>query len=209
MASAIEHRGPDDEGIWLDRESGIGLGHRRLSIVDLSPSGHQPMLSPDGRYVLNYNGEIYNHRALRAEVEAAGAAPVGGWRGHSDTEVLLAAISAWGLEAALEKAVGMFALALWDALEPDPDACPRPLRREAALLWLGRQGLPVRLRAEGAAGSPAVRQPVEPARAAPVRRARLRSGAAVDLRAHLQAAAGMHSDGHPRGLRSSAHRSAG
>ena len=116
MASAIEHRGPDDHGIWLDRESGIGLGHRRLSIVDLSPSGHQPMLSPDGRYVLNYNGEIYNHRALRAEVESAGAAPVGGWRGHSDTEVLLAAISAWGLEAALEKAVGMFALALWDAL---------------------------------------------------------------------------------------------
>ena len=115
MTDAIEHRGPDDEGVWVDRESGVGLGHRRLSIVDLSPSGHQPMLSPDGRLVLNYNGEIYNHRALRAEIEACGAVPEGGWRGHSDTEVLLAAISVWGLEAALSKAVGMFALAVWDA----------------------------------------------------------------------------------------------
>ena len=115
MTDAIEHRGPDDEGVWVDRDSGVGLGHRRLSIVDLSPSGHQPMLSPDGRLVLNYNGEIYNHRALRAEIEACGVVPEGGWRGHSDTEVLLAAISAWGLEVALSKAVGMFALALWDA----------------------------------------------------------------------------------------------
>src|SRR5215203_3617485 len=84
MTDAIEHRGPDDEGVWVDRDSGVGLGHRRLSIVDLSPYG---------RLVLNYNGEIYNHRALRAEIEACGAAPEGGWRGHSDTEVLLAAIS--------------------------------------------------------------------------------------------------------------------
>ena len=94
MADAIEHRGPDDEGVWVDRDNGVGLGHRRLSIVDLSPSGHQPMLSPDGRLVLNYNGEIYNYRALRAEIEACGVVPEGGWRGHSDTEVLLAAISA-------------------------------------------------------------------------------------------------------------------
>ncbi|HEX6410419.1 MAG TPA: asparagine synthetase B, partial [Sphingomicrobium sp.] len=115
MSDAIEHRGPDDEGVWVDRDCGIGFAHRRLSIVDLSASGHQPMLSPDGRYVLNYNGEIYNHRALRAEIEAAGAVPEGGWTGHSDTEVLLAAIGAWGLEGALSKAVGMFALALWDA----------------------------------------------------------------------------------------------
>ena len=115
MTDAIEHRGPDDEGVWVDRESGIGFGHRRLSIVDLSPSGHQPMQSPDGRLVLNYNGEIYNYRAIKAEIEAAGTVPEGGWRGHSDTEVLLAAISTWGLEAALSKAVGMYALALWDA----------------------------------------------------------------------------------------------
>jgi asparagine synthase (glutamine-hydrolysing) len=115
MSDAIEHRGPDDEGVWVDRNCGIGFAHRRLSIVDLSASGHQPMLSPDARYVLNYNGEIYNHRALRAEIEAAEAVSEGGWIGHSDTEVLLAAIGAWGLEAALSKAVGMFALALWDA----------------------------------------------------------------------------------------------
>ena len=74
MTDAIEHRGPDDEGVWVDRESGVGFGHRRLSILDLSPSGHQPMLSPDGRLVLNYNGEIYNHEVLRRMLEARGHA---------------------------------------------------------------------------------------------------------------------------------------
>ena len=115
MADTIRHRGPDDEGLWLDQEAGIGLGHRRLSIVDLTPSGHQPMVSANGRYVLSYNGEIYNHVALRREVEDAGGGPgPGGWRGHSDTETLVEAIALWGLEAALQKSVGMFALALWD-----------------------------------------------------------------------------------------------
>ena len=113
MAGPIAHRGPDDEGFWSDPEAGVGFAHRRLSIVDLSPAGHQPMASKDGRWVLSYNGEIYNHAALRAELEAAGAAG-GPWRGHSDTETLLECIAAWGLKAALQKAVGMFALALWD-----------------------------------------------------------------------------------------------
>jgi asparagine synthase (glutamine-hydrolysing) len=117
MGDAIAHRGPDDSGIWSDAQVGVGLAHRRLAIVDLSPSGHQPMLSADGRFVLNYNGEIYNHGELRRELEARGHAPEGGWRGHSDTETLLEAIAAWGLEAALGKAVGMFALALWDRRE--------------------------------------------------------------------------------------------
>lgn len=118
MADAIAHRGPDDQGIWLDEDAGIALGHRRLSIIDLSPAGHQPMESADGRYVIVYNGEIYNHVALRAEVEAAGGGPDGnGWHGHSDTETLLAAIALWGLDAALRKCVGMFALALWDRRE--------------------------------------------------------------------------------------------
>jgi asparagine synthase (glutamine-hydrolysing) len=115
MSGAIAHRGPDDEGQWIDREAGVGLGHRRLSIVDLSPLGHQPMESADGRWVLSYNGEIYNHLAIRTELEAAGGG--GPWRGHSDTETLVAAIAAWGLEAALGKCVGMFALALWDRRE--------------------------------------------------------------------------------------------
>ncbi|WP_137936949.1 asparagine synthase (glutamine-hydrolyzing) [Chitinivorax sp. B] len=111
MASAITHRGPDDQGIWLDLPKGIALGHRRLSIVDLSPMGHQPMESSCGRWVIAFNGEIYNHELLRKELEANGWS--NGWRGHSDTEVLLAAISLYGVHEALKKCVGMFAFALW------------------------------------------------------------------------------------------------
>jgi len=112
MTSALAHRGPDDFGYWFERDVGLAMGHRRLSIVDLSPAGHQPMASASGRYQLTLNGEIYNHVALRAELERSGAASA--WRGHSDTETLLAAIEAWGLRRALERSVGMFALALWD-----------------------------------------------------------------------------------------------
>jgi len=115
MAAQLLHRGPDDHGYWADEHAGVGLGHQRLSIVDLSAAGHQPMRSADGRYVIVYNGEIYNHTALRREVETGGGGPGhNGWAGHSDTETLLAAIALWGLEAALQKCVGMFALALWD-----------------------------------------------------------------------------------------------
>lgn len=112
MTSAVSHRGPDDQGIWVDATAGIGLGHRRLSILDLSPLGHQPMESVSERYVLVYNGEIYDHLAIRGELETSGAAPA--WRGYSDTETLLAAIDAWGVRRALERATGMFAIALWD-----------------------------------------------------------------------------------------------
>lgn len=115
MATALAHRGPDAEGIWLDAETGIGLAHRRLSILDLSPAGGQPMVSSSGRSVLVFNGEIYNHQAIRADLAAAGAAHT--WRGHSDTETLLAAIAAWGIEKALRGVQGMFALALWDRKE--------------------------------------------------------------------------------------------
>lgn len=115
MALALAHRGPDDAGVWTSAEHGIALAHRRLSIIDTSPAGHQPMLSADGRYVIAYNGEIYNFAELRDELASQGHAPA--WRGHSDTEVLLAAISAFGLKAALERCVGMFALALWDRHE--------------------------------------------------------------------------------------------
>lgn len=114
-AHAIRHRGPDDAGHWADVTAGIAFAHRRLSIVDLSPAGHQPMLSAGGRYVIAYNGEIYNHLEIRAELEQGNAAPA--WRGHSDTETLLAAIERWGLEGALTRAVGMFAIALWDTRE--------------------------------------------------------------------------------------------
>lgn len=112
MANRIRHRGPDDEGVWVDPAAGFALGHRRLAILDTSPAGHQPMISPNGRWVLAYNGEIYNHLALRDELGASDSAVE--WRGHSDTETLLVCIQAWGLEKALRACVGMFALALWD-----------------------------------------------------------------------------------------------
>lgn len=111
MLSALVHRGPDDYGIWL--QGAVALGHRRLSIVDLSPTGHQPMASPRERYVAAFNGEIYNHHELRAELEHTGQQ----FRGHSDTEVLLALIEAVGIEEALRRCVGMFALAIWDRRE--------------------------------------------------------------------------------------------
>ena len=121
MSDTLIHRGPDDGGYWCDSEQRIGLGHRRLAIVDLSPAGHQPMVSASGRYVIAFNGEIYNHLELRKELEAGSRIEDRGsksknceWRGYSDTETLLAGIETWGLEATLKKSIGMFAIALWD-----------------------------------------------------------------------------------------------
>lgn len=115
MADAISHRGPDDCGVWVDQSTAVALAHRRLSVMDLSAGGHQPMISESGRWVIVFNGEIYNHAALRTELKNAGHAAF--WRGHCDTEVLLESISAWGVERALKKCVGMFAFALWDRSE--------------------------------------------------------------------------------------------
>ncbi len=114
MRDQLVHRGPDDAGLWVDILAGIALGHRRLSIIDLSPSGRQPMVSSSGRYCLAFNGEIYNHLELRELAESKGHSF---WRGASDTESLLAAIDAVGLVQALRASVGMFALALWDRQE--------------------------------------------------------------------------------------------
>lgn len=113
MAGALRHRGPDDEGLWSDRDAGIALCHRRLSIIDLSPLGHQPMQSASERYVIAFNGEIYNYQDLRKDLLARGYA----FRGASDTEVLLAAMDCWGVAGAIERSVGMFAAALWDKQE--------------------------------------------------------------------------------------------
>ncbi len=121
MAQAIESRGPDAFGAWVDLEAGIALAHRRLAIVDLTPAGAQPMVAAGGRYVLAFNGEIYNHLELRRKLDGCA------WRGHSDTETLLAGFEAWGVEATLRRSVGMFAFALWD--------------REQRVLMLGRDRL--------------------------------------------------------------------
>lgn len=120
MGDALEHRGPDDRGVWVDGTAGIALAHRRLSILDLSPLGHQPMASEDHRFVVVYNGEIYNFAELREVLVARGHA----FRGHSDTEVLLAAVVEWGIEETVARCNGMFAIALWD--------------RQERCLWLAR-----------------------------------------------------------------------
>jgi asparagine synthase (glutamine-hydrolysing) len=112
MSDCLAHRGPDDSGTWVDGDAGVGLGHRRLSIIDLSPMGHQPMISHCGRYVMVFNGETYNYLDIRRELEASGSAPR--WRGSSDTEVILAALSCWGIARTLQSMTGMFALAIWD-----------------------------------------------------------------------------------------------
>ena len=115
MTGILAHRGPDADGLWIDAEAGIGLGHRRLSIVDVTSAGAQPMASADGRWITTYNGELYNTADLRAEVERAN--PDVRWRGHSDTEVLLEAVALWGVAEAIKRCNGMFALAFWDRRE--------------------------------------------------------------------------------------------
>jgi asparagine synthase (glutamine-hydrolysing) len=113
MNRAVLHRGPDGGGAWFEPSGGPSLGHRRLAILDLSPTGLQPMHSASGRYTMTFNGEVYNFQDLKDRLEAQGRAPK--WRGSSDTEVMLAAIESWGLEAALQRFIGMFAFGLWDA----------------------------------------------------------------------------------------------
>ena len=124
MAAALTHRGPDDYGIWNERGGGVCLAHRRLSILDLSERGHQPMASPSGRFQIVFNGEIYNHSDLRNQLQSMGLVSEQSWRGHSDTETLVAGFDAYGVERTLKDATGMFAIAVWD-------------RRER-VLWLAR-----------------------------------------------------------------------
>ncbi len=113
MAETLRHRGPDAGAVWCDAAAGIAFGHRRLSIIDLSPAGAQPMVSSCGRVVISYNGEVYNANELRSELEAAGRR----FRGHSDTEVIVEGCAVWGVEATVKRLIGMFAISLWDCRE--------------------------------------------------------------------------------------------
>jgi len=121
MADSLRHRGPDAGGVWANATAGIAFGHRRLSILELSEAGAQPMRSDCGRFTVTFNGEIYNHLDIRNELEAIGAGP--NWRGHSDTETLLYAVRQWGVSEALERFIGMFAFALWDEKERKLTLC--------------------------------------------------------------------------------------
>ena len=112
MALVLRHRGPDHYGVWFDADAQVGFAHTRLSILDLSTAGHQPMPSASGRFIISFNGEIYNHLEMRTRLQESSSAP--NWRGHSDTETLLAGFEAWGIEATVQKTIGMFAFAVWD-----------------------------------------------------------------------------------------------
>ncbi|MHB2168639.1 asparagine synthase (glutamine-hydrolyzing) [Alsobacter sp. R-9] len=159
MVAAIHHRGPDGDGTWLDEAAGLGLGHVRLAIQDLSPLGAQPMHSASGRYVITYNGEIYNVAELRADLSAAGCV----FQGSSDTEVFLAGVERWGLEPALRRCAGMFAMALWDRQDRVLTLIRDRLGKKP--LYVLEQGGALRFASElkGFMADPAFRRRVDPA----------------------------------------------
>ena len=113
MTKELAHRGPDSEGIWFDNEVGLALGHTRLAILDLSENGKQPMISPSGRYVISYNGEIYNHLKIRKEIDKSRSQNIS-WKGNSDTETILHSFDTWGVKKSLKNFTGQFAFGVWD-----------------------------------------------------------------------------------------------
>ncbi len=169
MAATLSHRGPDASGVFVDPDAGLGFGHTRLSIVDLSPAGAQPMISASGRYVITYNGEIYNAAELRPELEALGHR----FRGHSDTEVIVEAVAEWGVPATVKRLIGMFAFAIWDRKDRRLTLGARPARHQAALSRAAEWAHRVRLGAEGVRGAARLEGRAQRGRARVLSQARL------------------------------------
>ena len=196
MTTTLVHRGPDASGSWVDADAGIALGHRRLSIIDLTDAGAQPMHSASGRYVISYNGEIYNAVDLAHELTASGQH----LRGHCDTEVLLEAIDAWGLDRALERSNGMFAFALWDRRERRLHLVRDRLGEKP--LYYGWMGDTLLFASElkSLRAHPAFRGSVDRDALAAYFRCELRPRPALDLRRCTEAAAGLgpHNRGRSR-----------
>ena len=187
MAVQIRHRGPDDSGVWCDFREGIALAHRRLSIVDLSAAGHQPMASASERFVMVFNGEIYNHLELRSRLQATKGSIA--WRGHSDTETLLACIESWGLVQTLRLSVGMFAIALWDRKKRVPVSRSRPDGRKASLLRRAKESFSVWLRAQGLERAPCFRGRDRPRCSSIIPSLHLHSRPLFDFQGHKKASA--------------------
>ena len=184
MVDQLRHRGPDDAGIWLDPAAGVALGHTRLAVVDLSPAGHQPMLSADGRWVISYNGEIYNAGELRADLRARGSQLAG----HSDTEVLVEAIAAWGVAAVLDACQRHVRVRALGPAERRLHPGARPDRQEAAILRPRRRRLSFASELKALRAHPALRRD-RPGCAGPVPALRLAARTALDLSRRAQAAA--------------------
>ena len=189
MSGTLQHRGPDDEGIWIDPEAGVALVHRRLSIVDLSQAGHQPMVSADGRYVIIYNGEVYSHEDIRPSLLARGCT----FRGHSDTEVMLEVdrtVRRRGDPATPDRDVLHCAVG---PPRPHAHAGTRPARHQAAVLGEIRRPVPVRFGAQGAARPSGLDAAHRPRRRRGLHAPQLRAGHGIDLRRREQARAGRRS----------------
>ena len=186
MSAALHHRGPDAQDVWIDAEAGVGLGHARLSIVDLSAAGAQPMVSSCGRFVVSYNGEAYNAAELRPELEAAGRK----FRGHSDTEVIVEGFAVWGVQRTVERLERHVRDGGLGPRRAAADAGARPARHQAAVLDQAERPLPVRLRAQGVQGGAAMAWRIEPRRCRGADALQLRPGSDVHLCRRQQIAPG-------------------
>ena len=184
MSATLAHRGPDDSGVWVDPSGGVVLGHRRLSIIDLSSAGHQPMISACGRYALSFNGEIYHYRELRQELAPQGIH----WRTRTDSEVLLEAVAHWGIDKALDRFNGMFAFALWDRDQRRLYLARDRLGKKPMYLYRGRAGILFASELKALCAHPDYPRRIDRRALYAVPAVPLRAVAILDLSGHRQAA---------------------